>query len=294
MFCITELVSKNCGLKDLGSQQQRQLIRIAVPTCMRSRLLVNFHHPFLAFASLLNHRTEKYDPSVCYLASQTCAKQITTPSHFMSLIPTQIDVNRQRTNYLKEPLIADQPFAGPVLERVIGFTSRYGTNTARFAGTEELTTVHTAAAVVVVQNHETNEQRFMGLHTDHVVSLAVAPDGLSVASAQIGVDACVLVWNVESMCVTRVVRGLFCGAVTRLSFSACSRYLAVSGFEAFKNPGAMNSQATVILDLCNGVQIGKTHRSVPAAARTERPDLVFEDAAGQSKGGEFDEEPTSR
>ena len=88
------------------------------------------------------------------------------------------------------------PPIGLDLEYIHGYRCHDGTrNHVRVAGNGNL--VYPAAAVGVSLNTSSRNQSFMADHADDVVHLAVAPDGCTVATVEMGKNARVVVWRVE-------------------------------------------------------------------------------------------------
>ena len=84
-----------------------------------------------------------------------------------------------------------------------------------------------AAGVVVV--HDGTAQSFFRGHTDDVLSMAVHPDGRTVASGQIGKRAKVLVWDAETKEVVTVLEGTASRAARHVAFSGDGAVVAVAG-----------------------------------------------------------------
>lgn len=84
-----------------------------------------------------------------------------------------------------------------------------------------------AAAVVVLNNG--GSQSFFDLHDDDVLSMAVHPDGRTIASGQIGRMAKVLVWNAETKECSITLEGVAERAARHLAFSGDGKVLAVAG-----------------------------------------------------------------
>ncbi len=60
-------------------------------------------------------------------------------------------------------------------------------------------------------------------HTDDVISLAIHPDGVTVATGQMGKKPTIIVWRTDTLAPVAVLEGLHRRAVCQLAFSPDGR-----------------------------------------------------------------------
>ena len=122
----------------------------------------------------------------------------------------------------------DAPSAAPEaeleLEWVHGYSGQGRRSNVAFSAHGAV--VYPVASVVVVFDTATRTQRFFRAHSDNVTALAMDPTGTLVASGQLGVDACIHVWDVTTCRVVKRIAGLCHGAVAALAWSADGSTLA--------------------------------------------------------------------
>lgn len=115
-------------------------------------------------------------------------------------------------------------------------------------------------------------QQFFGGHTDDVLTVAVHPDGVHIATGQIGKDPIIHVWNAEAMEPVASLRGVVKRAVAGLSFSPDGSRLAAVGRDEYNSVSVYDWKNEVL---------------VASAAGAKEPTLAmaFGMAAGAGKGG---------
>ena len=107
------------------------------------------------------------------------------------------------------------------LQWVHGYRAQDSTNNLRYTAKGEI--VYPAAALGVLFNSKKWSQRYMFAHTDDVIALAIHPDGVHVATGQMGKRPTIVVWNTDTMAPVVTLQGLHRRAVCQLDFSADGR-----------------------------------------------------------------------
>jgi WD40 repeat protein len=117
------------------------------------------------------------------------------------------------------------------LEHVFGFTGRY-LSTALYHPTDPNFIVYCIGGLVVLENiHDKNSQYFLRGHDNDISALAISPNGLLIASGQIGSprqrnnDAPVILWSYRDRRSLTQFSGPL-GQVTKVSFSPDGMFLA--------------------------------------------------------------------
>ena len=141
---------------------------------------------------------------------------------------------------------ADDPSApeeGLELQWVHGYRAQESRNNVRYTATGEI--VYPAGTLGVVFNTEGGGlQRYFTDHSDDVVSIAVHPEGLLVATGQLGKTPRIIVWNAETTEAVQTLQGFHHRAVSLLQFSRDGRMLV--------SVGADNDHSIAIYDWQNG------------------------------------------
>jgi microtubule-associated protein-like 6 len=90
--------------------------------------------------------------------------------------------------------------------------------------------IYHTAKVCIVYEREKHLQRFMLEHTDDIVSIAMHPDGVHVATGALGRWPTIIVWNSITLSTVRKLQGFHRRAVTALNFSkGDGKYLVSCG-----------------------------------------------------------------
>jgi microtubule-associated protein-like 6 len=114
-----------------------------------------------------------------------------------------------------------------VLQHVHGFRGSDCRDNLRFTGDGEL--LFFVAGVGVVHDIGRNSQRFFSGHDDDIVSLALHPDGYTVATGQVGRYAAVCIWDARNCRLISRLPKVCERRVNCLSFSADGERLAMVG-----------------------------------------------------------------
>lgn len=102
------------------------------------------------------------------------------------------------------------------LEWVHGYRAQDARDNLRYTKMGEI--VYTAAAVGITLNNEKWLQRFNNSHNDDVICLAAHPDGIHVATGQMGRKPRIVVWRTDTMETVSVIEGFHRRAVCNLAF----------------------------------------------------------------------------
>ncbi|KAA0203726.1 hypothetical protein HAZT_HAZT004587, partial [Hyalella azteca] len=118
--------------------------------------------------------------------------------------------------------------------------------------------VYHVAGVCVVLEPQENKQRHYLHHTDDILCLVVHPDGITVASGQMGKAATVHVWSSSTLRILSFLEGGHVRGVSCLAFSRDGDRLASIGLD--------DSNSMVIWDWQKGVKL--------ASARCCKPSVI--------------------
>eukprot|EP01119_Soliformovum_irregulare_P013844 TRINITY_DN3722_c0_g1_i1.p1 TRINITY_DN3722_c0_g1~~TRINITY_DN3722_c0_g1_i1.p1 ORF type:complete len:1927 (-),score=428.61 TRINITY_DN3722_c0_g1_i1:16-5796(-) len=88
-----------------------------------------------------------------------------------------------------------------------------------------------SAACCVTQDLNHKNQRFFIEHDDDIISLALHPDGTTVATGQVGKDPKIIVWDANSQAKIAVLQGFHQRGVCSLSFSGDGQFLVSVGLD---------------------------------------------------------------
>lgn len=109
------------------------------------------------------------------------------------------------------------PDAKMKVDWVYGYQTRKCVNTLHYNKNNDL--VYPISKYVIVYSSQSHSQRVLSQHLDEVVSVAMHPDRLIVASGEEGESPTLLVWHSETMDVLYRHRGLHRHAIVHLVFS---------------------------------------------------------------------------
>eukprot|EP00049_Salpingoeca_infusionum_P015006 m.287561 g.287561 ORF g.287561 m.287561 type:complete len:1929 (-) comp15790_c5_seq3:4131-9917(-) len=130
-----------------------------------------------------------------------------------------------------------KPIKALHLEYVHGYRGFDARNNLRFVDPEVI--VYPAAAVGVVMDISTGKQSFYREHTDDILCLATIPRARHlVATGQVGTEACIHVWNTQTLETVSMLSGTHKVGVGCLDFSANGKNL-VSVDIASENPSVV-------------------------------------------------------
>ena len=117
------------------------------------------------------------------------------------------------------------------LEHVHGFRGDDLRNNLYYA--KDGTIVYVAAALGICVDPNTQRQRYMGAHTDDIISIALLDSTKKkwsfVATGEIGRKPKIIIWKSSTMKVVRVIKGAHSRGVVRLAFSDDNKTLASVG-----------------------------------------------------------------
>ncbi|XP_077381859.1 echinoderm microtubule-associated protein-like 6 isoform X9 [Festucalex cinctus] len=140
------------------------------------------------------------------------------------------------------------PDEGLRLQFVHGYRGFDCRNNLFYSQTGEV--VYHVAAVAVVYNRQQHTQRFYQGHDDDILCLAVHPLKDYAATAQVGRDAAVHVWDVPSLKCLSLLRGQHATGVCALDFTADGKSLVSVGMDDF--------HSVVIWDWKKGERLAKS------------------------------------
>ncbi|KAM9770291.1 LOW QUALITY PROTEIN: echinoderm microtubule-associated protein-like 6 [Menidia menidia] len=123
------------------------------------------------------------------------------------------------------------PEEGLHLQFVHGYRGFDCRNNLFYSQTGEV--LYHVAAVAVVYNRLQHSQRFYLGHDDEILSLALHPLKDYAASAQVGRDPAIHVWDVQSLKCMSLLRGSHSGGVCALEFTADGKSLISVGIDEF-------------------------------------------------------------
>ena len=183
---------------------------------------------------------------------------------------------KEPTGYIKPNLNQDKaPLINLELTHVYGYRAKDCRNNVKYLKSGHI--VYNAAGLGIVLDNTTYKQRFFQLHTDDITALTVHPDGLLVATGEIGNKALIYVWDSNTMQkVCEFMKPLTRG-ISALSFNITGDKLIASAiddansiaiFDVKVSNGALlavaKSGGELITDLCfrndnDFVEVGPSH-----------------------------------
>ncbi|XP_061843886.1 echinoderm microtubule-associated protein-like 6 isoform X4 [Nerophis lumbriciformis] len=116
------------------------------------------------------------------------------------------------------------------LEWVHGYRGHQCRNNLFYTAGKEL--VYFVAGVGVVYNAREHAQKFYLGHDDDIISLALHPDKVQVATGQVGKEPYICVWDTYAMQTVSILRDLHTHGVACLAFDADGQRLASVGLDA--------------------------------------------------------------
>lgn len=155
-------------------------------------------------------------------------------THFMARKPWVTTAKRSipvNTGELIEDMSESELSKCLHLEHVHGFRGQNVRNNLYYA--KDGTIVYVAAALGICVDPNTQKQRYMGAHTDDIISIALLDSTKKkwsfVATGEIGRKPKIIIWKSSTMKVIRVIKGAHSRGVCRLAFSDDNKTLASVG-----------------------------------------------------------------
>lgn len=152
-----------------------------------------------------------------------------------SVIPMKpwISAIKEPNGYIKPPLNqAIAPLVNLELVHVHGYRSNDCRNNVKYLKSGQI--VYHAAALGIVLDPTTNKQRFFNLHNEDITCLAGHPDGVLVATGEIGSKAWIYVWDSNTMQKVCEFKKPLTKGVTALTFNASGDKLVAACINDFK------------------------------------------------------------
>ncbi|XP_057217479.1 echinoderm microtubule-associated protein-like 6 isoform X1 [Triplophysa rosa] len=116
------------------------------------------------------------------------------------------------------------------LEWIHGYRGHQCRNNLYYTAGKEI--VYFVAGVGVVYNTREHTQKFYLGHNDDIISLALHPDKIQVASGQVGKDPYICVWDSYTLTTVSILRDVHTHGVACLAFDADGQRLASVGLDA--------------------------------------------------------------
>uniref|UniRef100_A0A3P9NF13 Echinoderm microtubule-associated protein-like 6 n=1 Tax=Poecilia reticulata TaxID=8081 RepID=A0A3P9NF13_POERE len=116
------------------------------------------------------------------------------------------------------------------LEWVHGYRGHQCRNNLFYTAGKEL--VYFVAGVGVVYNTREHTQKFYLGHNDDIISLAIHPDKIQVATGQVGKDPYICIWDTYAMQTVSILRDVHTHGVACLAFDSDGQRLASVGLDA--------------------------------------------------------------
>ncbi|XP_036071655.1 echinoderm microtubule-associated protein-like 6 isoform X3 [Oryzias melastigma] len=116
------------------------------------------------------------------------------------------------------------------LEWIYGYRGHQCRNNLFYTAGKEL--VYFVAGVGVVFNTREHTQKFYLGHNDDIISLAIHPDKIQVATGQVGKDPYICVWDTYAMVTVSILRDVHTHGVACLAFDSDGQRLASVGLDA--------------------------------------------------------------
>ncbi|EDO48487.1 predicted protein, partial [Nematostella vectensis] len=134
------------------------------------------------------------------------------------------------------------------LEWVYGYRGHQCRNNLYYTASKEI--VYFVAGVGVVYNTRENTQRFFLGHDDDIISLALHPEKVLVATGQVGKDPYICVWDSHSTETVSILKDAHQRGITCLAFNPSGNYLVSVGLEDY--------HMVVVWDWKRGKQLAST------------------------------------
>uniref|UniRef100_A0A4W6DSW6 EMAP like 6 n=1 Tax=Lates calcarifer TaxID=8187 RepID=A0A4W6DSW6_LATCA len=116
------------------------------------------------------------------------------------------------------------------LEWIHGYRGHQCRNNLYYTAGKEV--VYFVAGVGVVYNTREHTQKFYLGHNDDIISLAIHPDKIQVATGQVGKDPYICIWDTYAMQTVSILRDVHTHGVACLSFDSDGQRLASVGLDA--------------------------------------------------------------
>uniref|UniRef100_H3CLU3 EMAP like 6 n=2 Tax=Tetraodon nigroviridis TaxID=99883 RepID=H3CLU3_TETNG len=116
------------------------------------------------------------------------------------------------------------------LEWIHGYRGHQCRNNLYYTAGKEV--VYFVAGVGVVYNTRDHTQKFYLGHNDDIISLAIHPDKVQVATGQVGKDPFICIWDTYSMQTVSILRDVHTHGVACLAFDAEGQRLVSVGLDA--------------------------------------------------------------
>uniref|UniRef100_A0A8C1S474 EMAP like 6 n=1 Tax=Cyprinus carpio TaxID=7962 RepID=A0A8C1S474_CYPCA len=116
------------------------------------------------------------------------------------------------------------------LEWIHGYRGHQCRNNLYYTAGKEI--VYFVAGVGVVYNTREHTQKFYLGHNDDIISLALHPDKIQVATGQVGKDPYICVWDSYALTTVSILRDVHTHGVACLAFDADGQRLASVGLDA--------------------------------------------------------------
>ncbi|XP_047132983.1 echinoderm microtubule-associated protein-like 6 isoform X1 [Hydra vulgaris] len=117
------------------------------------------------------------------------------------------------------------------LEYVYGYRGHQCRNNLYYTNSGEI--IYFVAGVGIVFDPKLKKQRFFLGHNDDIVSLALHPDGKSVATGQVGKEPYICIWDVSSCCTISILKDNHQNGIACLAFNTAGTQLASVGLEEY-------------------------------------------------------------
>ena len=121
------------------------------------------------------------------------------------------------SNPVNDPLLKDAPKSSLKLGWVFGNSASWLRQSIRYLHGNEI--VYPAGEVMVAYAKGEHKQRHALGHTYEITAIAVAPDGITVATSQAGTRPNIVIWDTKNMSCKRELKGLHRDVVRHLRFS---------------------------------------------------------------------------
>jgi len=132
---------------------------------------------------------------------------------------------RESKEYTKPPFNQSKPPKVQLtLDYVYGYDIKHCRNNLAYLQNGEI--VYHTAAIGVILNKETNTQRFFTGHIGSIMSIALHPDKIRVATGDYGVKPYIYIWNSNTCLPVASFRGYLEKGIKSLAFSPNGEYLA--------------------------------------------------------------------
>ena len=136
---------------------------------------------------------------------------------------------KEPTNFKRIPNMEKAPKVKLELDHVYGYRAKDCTNNIFYLKCGDI--LYHAAALGIVLDIAENTQKFFDLHIDDITAMDLHPDGVKVATGEVGAKPFIFLWDSSSMKKIHEFKGVLLKGITCLKFSENGEKLFGAGID---------------------------------------------------------------